>query len=154
MGVVSQHRADLQEGTATPPRLCVRLRRRLRLNMKFHTLLTRQWSRSTVPFRWPRNRCEIWTGTQFQNADHAAAVKATGLQPSQVQLHTTFLGGGFGRRASAKADFVLEAVEVAKAVRQPVKVVWTRARMIFAAVGTAQWPMTALLQGSTRVATR
>jgi isoquinoline 1-oxidoreductase subunit beta len=56
--------------------------------------------------------CEIWTGTQFQSLDHAAAVKLTGLQPSQVQLHTMFLGGGFGRRGSATSDFVVEAVEL------------------------------------------
>jgi isoquinoline 1-oxidoreductase subunit beta len=70
--------------------------------------------------------CEIWTGTQFQSLDHAAAVKLTGLQPSQVQLHTTFLGGGFGRRGSATSDFVVEAVELAKKVKAPVKVIWTR----------------------------
>jgi isoquinoline 1-oxidoreductase subunit beta len=70
--------------------------------------------------------CEIWTGTQFQSLDHAAAVKLTGLQPSQVQLHTMFLGGGFGRRGSATSDFVVEAVEVAKKVKAPVKVIWTR----------------------------
>jgi isoquinoline 1-oxidoreductase beta subunit len=72
------------------------------------------------------DRCEIWTGTQFQTVDRAAAAKVAGLKPEQVQLHTTLLGGGFGRRASPISDFVVEAVEVAKAVRAPVKVVWTR----------------------------
>ncbi len=70
--------------------------------------------------------CEIWTGTQMQTVDRAAAAKAAGLEPDQVQIHTTLLGGGFGRRANPVSDFVVEAVEVAKAVRQPVKVVWTR----------------------------
>ena len=72
------------------------------------------------------DRCEIWTGTQFQTVDRANAAKVAGLKPEQVQLHTTLLGGGFGRRASPISDFVVEAVEVAKAVRAPVKVVWTR----------------------------
>jgi isoquinoline 1-oxidoreductase subunit beta len=72
------------------------------------------------------DRCEIWTGTQFQSLDHAAAVKLTGLKPTQVELHTTLLGGGFGRRGSATSEFVVEAIEVAKVVGAPVKVVWTR----------------------------
>ncbi|MEX0880819.1 MAG: xanthine dehydrogenase family protein molybdopterin-binding subunit [Thermoanaerobaculia bacterium] len=70
--------------------------------------------------------CEIWTGTQFQTLDQAVAAKITGLQPEQVKIHTTFLGGGFGRRATPTSDFVAEAVHVAKAAGVPVKVVWTR----------------------------
>jgi isoquinoline 1-oxidoreductase beta subunit len=70
--------------------------------------------------------CEIWTGTQFQTGDQAHAAKIAGLKPEQVTLHTTFLGGGFGRRATPTNDFVAEAVHVAKAAKMPVKVVWTR----------------------------
>jgi isoquinoline 1-oxidoreductase beta subunit len=70
--------------------------------------------------------CEIWTGTQFQTVDRAAAAAAAGLRPEQVKIHTTLLGGGFGRRANPASDFVAEAVHVAKAVQAPVKVVWTR----------------------------
>ena len=72
------------------------------------------------------DRCEIWSGTQFQTGDRAAAAKVAGLKPEQVTLHTTLLGGGFGRRANPSCDFVTEATEVAKAARVPVKVVWTR----------------------------
>ena len=72
------------------------------------------------------DRCEIWTGTQFQTGDRMTAAAAAGLKPEQVQIHTTLLGGGFGRRANPASDFVLEAVQVAKAARVPVKVVWTR----------------------------
>jgi len=70
--------------------------------------------------------CEIWTGTQFQTVDRNTAAQVAGLKPEQVQIHTTFLGGGFGRRANPKSDFVAEAVQVAKAVKKPVKVIWTR----------------------------
>ena len=70
--------------------------------------------------------CEIWTGTQFQTVDRAAAAKVAGLPNEKVQIHTTFLGGGFGRRATPQSDFVVEAVHVAKAAGAPVKVVWTR----------------------------
>jgi isoquinoline 1-oxidoreductase subunit beta len=60
--------------------------------------------------------------------DQLAAAKITGLKPEQVEIHTTFLGGGFGRRATPTSDFVSEAVQVAKAVGTgaPVKTVWTR----------------------------
>jgi isoquinoline 1-oxidoreductase subunit beta len=70
--------------------------------------------------------CEVWTGSQFQTVDRANAAKAAGLPNEKVQLHTTFLGGGFGRRANPQSDFVVEAVHVAKAAGAPVKVIWTR----------------------------
>jgi len=72
------------------------------------------------------DRCEIWTGTQSQTADRNAAAGILGLSPDRVSLHTVFLGGGFGRRANPHSDFTAEAAYVAKAVRKPVKVVWTR----------------------------
>ncbi|PYQ24652.1 MAG: twin-arginine translocation pathway signal protein [Acidobacteria bacterium] len=70
--------------------------------------------------------CEIWTGTQFQTMDRAAAAEVAGLKPEQVQIHTTLLGGGFGRRATPRSDFIREAVEIAKSVKAPVKVMSTR----------------------------
>ena len=72
------------------------------------------------------DRCEIWTGTQFQTVDREAAAKIAGLKPEQVRIHNLFLGGGFGRRANPQSDFVREAVRVAKEVKKPVKVIWTR----------------------------
>jgi isoquinoline 1-oxidoreductase beta subunit len=70
--------------------------------------------------------CEIWTGTQFETVDRANAAQVAGLPPEKVQIHTTLLGGGFGRRANPASDFVREAVHVAKVAKAPVKVVWTR----------------------------
>ncbi len=70
--------------------------------------------------------CEVWTGSQFQTVDRANAAKVAGLPNEKVQLHTTFLGGGFGRRANPQSDFVVEAVHIAKAAGAPVKVIWTR----------------------------
>jgi isoquinoline 1-oxidoreductase beta subunit len=70
--------------------------------------------------------CDVYTGTQFQSGDHAAAVEITGLAPDKVKVHTMLLGGGFGRRAVMDAHFVREAVELSTLVNAPVKVVWTR----------------------------
>jgi isoquinoline 1-oxidoreductase beta subunit len=73
-----------------------------------------------------KDGCDIYTGTQFQTVDQGAAAGILGLKPEQVRIHTTFLGGGFGRRANPTSDFVTEAVHVAKASGKTVKVVWTR----------------------------
>jgi isoquinoline 1-oxidoreductase subunit beta len=70
--------------------------------------------------------CDIYTGTQMQTGDRNAAARICGLPPETVRVHTTFLGGGFGRRANPASDFVVEAVEVAKAAGKPVKVIRTR----------------------------
>ncbi len=76
--------------------------------------------------RISKDKCEIWTGTQFQTGDQMQGARITGLKPEQVEVHTTFLGGGFGRRANPTSDFVSEAIEVAKASGKTVKTVWTR----------------------------
>ena len=70
------------------------------------------------------NSCDVWVPTQGQTASHEAAMAASGLKADAVSIHTTYLGGGFGRRG--EADFVTDAVETSKAVGKPVKVVWTR----------------------------
>jgi isoquinoline 1-oxidoreductase beta subunit len=70
------------------------------------------------------NGCDVYVPTQGQTASHNAAIAASGLTADKVKIHTTYLGGGFGRRG--EADFVTEAVETSKAVGAPVKVVWSR----------------------------
>jgi len=68
---------------------------------------------------------EIWAPTQGQSMAVAALERVMGFKPEQITLHTTLLGGGFGRRAMT--DFVLEAVAVSRATGGgPVQVFWTR----------------------------
>ncbi len=67
---------------------------------------------------------EIWAPTQDPESHAAAAAKWLGIETAQVKMHVTLLGGGFGRRLNP--DFVLEAVQIAKAVGAPVHVQWTR----------------------------
>ena len=69
---------------------------------------------------------EIWTGTQNPTIDRDKAAEVLGYQPDSVQMHIQFLGGGFGRRAAAWSDFVVEAAHVAKGEGFPVKTTWTR----------------------------
>jgi len=69
--------------------------------------------------------CEVWASTQIQTAAHQIAAKITGLPGDKVQIHTQWLGGGFGRRGGA--DFIGEGVEIAKALAgTPVKLTWSR----------------------------
>lgn len=72
------------------------------------------------------DRCTVWTGTQAQTMDRDGAALAAGLKPEQVELHTTYLGGGFGRRAVFDSHFVRDAVQLSKAMGAPVKAMWTR----------------------------
>ncbi len=68
--------------------------------------------------------CEIWAPTQAPGMAVATAAAITGLDPSKIQVHTTFLGGGLGRKF--EQDFIAQAVTVAKAVGRPVKLTWPR----------------------------
>lgn len=70
------------------------------------------------------DKCDVYTGTQVQIVARDVAAKAAGMKPEQVSIHTTYLGGGFGRRL--EADFIPAAVEASKAMGKPVKLVWTR----------------------------
>ena len=75
--------------------------------------------------------CTVWVGSQFQTIDKGAIARTAGLPPEQVTLNTMMAGGGFGRRANPTSDYLVEAVQVAKAYRAagqngPLKVMWSR----------------------------
>jgi isoquinoline 1-oxidoreductase beta subunit len=68
---------------------------------------------------------DIWAPTQFQQGAQGLGAQIGGLPLEQVKVHTTFLGGGFGRRF--ELDFIQEALETSKAAGGvPVKVIWSR----------------------------
>jgi isoquinoline 1-oxidoreductase beta subunit len=68
--------------------------------------------------------CDIYVGTQIQQIAQLTAGAAAGVPADKVGVHTTMLGGGFGRRL--EVDFIPAAVEASKAVGAPVKLIWTR----------------------------
>ncbi len=70
------------------------------------------------------DRCDIWAPTQGPDLATVLAAEITGLAFEQIHVHSTFLGGGFGRRILH--DFVAEAVSISMAINQPVKVIWSR----------------------------
>ena len=68
---------------------------------------------------------EVWAPVQSPGAARDDIAKAVGVKPEELQLHTTLLGGGFGRKS--KCDFAIEAALLSKELGgTPVKVVWTR----------------------------
>jgi len=68
--------------------------------------------------------CQIWAGSQVPAQARADAAKALGLSEDKVTFHNQLMGGGFGRRL--ETDMVLRAVELARQVPYPVKLVWSR----------------------------
>ncbi|MDP9042381.1 MAG: molybdopterin-dependent oxidoreductase, partial [Bacteroidota bacterium] len=73
-------------------------------------------------------KVEIWTSTQVPSTITGSGDndlhKFIGFAPGNIKLHTTFVGGGFGRRLNI--DYIIEAVNIARNVSQPVKLIWSR----------------------------
>ena len=77
------------------------------------------------------DKAELWMGSQMPGLDGMAASKVLGLPPQNVQVHVQMAGGGFGRRAIATSDYVVEACSVVKAaqaagIKAPVRTLWSR----------------------------
>jgi isoquinoline 1-oxidoreductase beta subunit len=70
------------------------------------------------------NGMELWVPTQVQSTTQNAVAKLLNVPPSNVVVHTTFAGGGFGRRG--EIDFALQAAEIARKINAPVKLIWSR----------------------------
>ncbi len=70
------------------------------------------------------DQVEIWEGAQGPDVSRNAIAKALGFKPEQVTFHQCYMGGGFGRRTLG--DYSSEAARIAREVRRPVKLVWTR----------------------------
>jgi isoquinoline 1-oxidoreductase beta subunit len=68
--------------------------------------------------------CDVWAPTQGPSGTQRVAAEITGLPAEKVRVHTTYLGGGFGRRS--ETDFVAEAVRLSKEIGAPVQVIDTR----------------------------
>jgi isoquinoline 1-oxidoreductase subunit beta len=70
------------------------------------------------------DRAEVWEGSQAPDESRKAVALALGMKEEQVTFHQCYMGGGFGRRALG--DYAAECAQAAKAVRRPVKLIWTR----------------------------
>ncbi|MGA7312428.1 MAG: molybdopterin cofactor-binding domain-containing protein [Silvibacterium sp.] len=77
-----------------------------------------------ITVRVEDGRCEIWSPTQAGGGTQEAAAKFLGIDKRDVTVHVTFMGGGFGRRFGAPFDH--QALQIARRIRRPVQLVWTR----------------------------
>ena len=69
-------------------------------------------------------RCEVWAPTQTPGIAQFRVAEAIGFDIDDVAIHTTMVGGGFGRRGLV--DYAVEAARIAQQVKRPVKVIWSR----------------------------
>lgn len=79
---------------------------------------------ATARFNETGDRLEVWDGSQALGRCRALLAKSLGMKPQQIEVHQCYLGGAFGRRSLA--DYSVEAALIARAVKRPVKLLWTR----------------------------
>ncbi len=81
-----------------------------------------------VTIEFDGKTAEIWTGSQLQSVDHYVASQILGIEMPNIQIHTLWAGGSFGRRAIYDSHIVGEAAQIAKISgrKEPIKVQWTR----------------------------
>jgi isoquinoline 1-oxidoreductase subunit beta len=68
--------------------------------------------------------CEVWVGSQLPSVANGNAIQASGLPANKINLHTLYMGGGFGSRGGGA--YVTETVGISKALGIPIKVTYTR----------------------------
>ncbi len=69
---------------------------------------------------------DLWCGTQSQSLTMLTAAKTLGTTTEKIKLHQMYLGGGFGRRAELEPTYVIEAIQLSRHLKKPVKVIWSR----------------------------
>ena len=116
-GVVARHDGDPAAGLSTAA-----LRVEAPYELPFLAHATMEPMNCTAHVR--PDGVDIWAPTQFQTGAQGIGAQIGGVAPDKVKVHTTYLGGGFGRRF--ELDFIQEALEASKATGAPVKVVWSR----------------------------
>ncbi len=116
-GVTFREHGDFDQGMAKAAKT---LKSEYRLPFKSHSPLEPQNTMADVR----ADKAIIITPTQFQQIIPHVVSGAVGLKPEQIEVHTTFLGGGFGRRV--ETDYAIDAAEISKAVGAPVQMIWTR----------------------------
>ncbi len=79
---------------------------------------------ATVRISGDGKSAEAWLGTQWPKLEQDFVSRILNIKPESVKVHTLFTGGSFGRRQEPGA--IVDATHIARAVRKPVKVIWTR----------------------------
>jgi isoquinoline 1-oxidoreductase beta subunit len=115
--IVAKHSGDPASALASA-------RQRIRAEYEVPYLAHATMEPQNAVARVADGRCEIWAPTQGAAQAVSVAARITGLARDRIALHTTLLGGGFGRRIGQ--DYVAEAVLLSKLTRKPIQVVFSR----------------------------
>jgi isoquinoline 1-oxidoreductase subunit beta len=116
--------AEQVHRTGDPDRELARATRVVRADYELPFLAHATLEPMNCTAHWNGRHMTLWSPTQCPDLAAPAVAARLGLKPSQVTVHVTLLGGGFGRRINA--DFSVEAAVVAHKVGAPVQVMWTR----------------------------
>lgn len=118
-GLIAERKGDVAAALPTATK-------KLTADFEFPYLAHASMEPMNCTINYDGKTAEIWSGHQMPGADRDAAAKILGLAPEKVTVHTTYAGGSFGRRANKNSDYAVEAAELAKVVKKPLKVVWSR----------------------------
>jgi isoquinoline 1-oxidoreductase beta subunit len=99
---------------------------KMTLEYQFPFLSHAQMEPLNVTIDFNGDTAELYSGFQMPTGDVAIASKIFGIAPEKVKIHVTYAGGSFGRRGSKDGDYTVEACELAKVLKKPVKIMHTR----------------------------
>lgn len=119
LGAIADERGKVEEALQASPE-------KLELEYMVPFLAHASMEPLNVLVNYDGKTCEIWSGHQIPGIDAMASAKVLGIDPSLVKVNTTYAGGSFGRRASKTSDYVVVAVSLAKVVKRPLLLVYTR----------------------------
>ncbi len=121
-GGAAQTVSQAGDGSAAFDRAASTFRAEYRADYGYHAQM--EPLNAVARFNEAGDRVEIWEGSQAPDLSRRGIAAALGFAPEQVEHHQLYLGGGFGRRSLN--DYTIEAALVARAVKKPVKLIWTR----------------------------
>jgi isoquinoline 1-oxidoreductase subunit beta len=127
-------RAQMKHALETPPTWCsdaldgqfdkIPAAKRIESTYEFPFLAHACMEPMNITIHLHDGKCEAWAGSQTAEATRKMIAKELELPETSITVHTTFMGGGFGRRD--QYDFPTEAAQIARRVSSPVQLVWTR----------------------------
>jgi isoquinoline 1-oxidoreductase beta subunit len=109
-----------EQGEGEPPEIKSRIVLRFEVPLLAHAA----FEPPTATVSIGQHDVDVWAPTQVQTRAREVVAAALGMTPQQVRIHTTLAGGSFGRKL--RVDFLRQAALAAKAVNQPVKLIWSR----------------------------
>jgi isoquinoline 1-oxidoreductase beta subunit len=123
---LAKHKGSLAESRGSVDEHMPNSVHQMTLEYEFPFLAHAPMEPMNTTVRYDGTSADIYGGMQMPTQDLAAAAKILELAPEKIKLHVTYAGGSFGRRASKVSDYMVEACQLAKLVKKPIKVVYAR----------------------------